>query len=50
MRDSGAGFETDTNRVTMVDRLGNVDRYELKPKAQVASDLVQRVIKMVEDA
>ena len=50
MRDSGAGFETDTNRVTMVDRLGNVDRYELKPKAQVAADLVQRVIKMVEDA
>jgi len=50
MRDSGAGFETDTNRVTMVDRLGNVDRYELKPKAQVASDLVQWVIKMVEDA
>ena len=50
MRDAGAGFETDTNRVTMVDRLGNVDRYELKPKAQVASDLVQRVIKMVEDA
>ena len=50
MRDSGAGFETDTNRVTVVDRLGNVERYELKPKAQVASDLVQRVIKMVEDA
>ena len=50
MRDSGAGFETDTNRVTVVDRLGNVERYELKPKAQVASDLVQWVIKMVEDA
>ena len=50
MRDAGAGFETDTNRVTMMDRQGNVDGYELKPKAQVASDLVQRVIKMTEDA
>jgi phosphopantothenoylcysteine decarboxylase/phosphopantothenate--cysteine ligase len=50
MRDAGAGFETDTNRVTMMDRQGNVDGYELKPKVQVASDLVRRVIKMVEDA
>jgi len=50
MRDSGAGFGTDTNRVTMIDRLGNIDKYELKPKAQVAGDLVQRVIKMLDDA
>ena len=50
LQDLGAGFGTDTNRVTMIDRLGNSDHYELKPKAQVAADLVQRVIKMVEDA
>ena len=50
MQDRGAGFGTDTNRVTMIDRLGNIDKYELKPKAQVAGDLVQRVIKMLEDA
>ncbi len=50
MRDSGAGFGTDTNRVTMIDRLGNIDKYELKPKAQVAGDLVQRVIKISKDA
>lgn len=50
MQDMGAGFGTDTNRVTMIDRLGNSDQYELKPKVQVAADLVQRVIKMVENA
>ncbi|MCK4879942.1 MAG: bifunctional phosphopantothenoylcysteine decarboxylase/phosphopantothenate--cysteine ligase CoaBC [Bacteroidales bacterium] len=50
MQDRGAGFGTDTNRVTMIDRLGNIDKFELKPKIQVATDLVQRVIKMVEDA
>jgi len=50
MQDSGAGFGTDTNRVTMIDRLGNIDKYELKPKVQVAVDLVQRVLKILEDA
>jgi len=50
LQDSGAGFGTDTNRVTLIDRMGNIDKYELKPKAQVAGDLVQRVIKMLKDA
>ena len=50
MQDEGAGFGTDTNRVTMIDRSGNSERFELKPKDQVAADLVQRVIKMIDDA
>ncbi len=50
MRDSGAGFGTETNRVSMIDRLGNIEKYELKPKTQVAVDLVQRVLKILEDA
>lgn len=50
MQDKGAGFGTDTNRVTMIDRQGNVAKYELKPKKQVANDLVHRVVKMIEDA
>jgi len=50
MRDKGAGFGTDTNRVTMIDRMGNIDKYELKPKEQVAADLVQRVLKILENA
>jgi len=50
MQDSGAGFGTDTNRVTMIDKAGKIDTYELKPKAQVAEDLVYRVIKLFKDA
>ena len=50
MQDEGAGFGTDTNRVTMIDRSGNSEKFELKPKNQVASDLVGRVIKMIDDA
>jgi len=48
--EEGAGFGTDTNRVTMIDRQGEVVEYELKPKRQVAADLVERLIKMIEDA
>jgi len=50
LQDSGAGFANDTNKVTMADRQGNIYSYDLKPKAQVAADLVERVIKMMEDA
>jgi phosphopantothenoylcysteine decarboxylase/phosphopantothenate--cysteine ligase len=50
MQDAGAGFGTDTNRVTMMDHSGYLEKFELKPKSQVASDLVRRVIKMIDDA
>jgi len=50
LKDEGAGFGTSTNKVSMIDREGRVEAYELKPKKQVAKDLVQRVIKMIEDA
>jgi phosphopantothenoylcysteine decarboxylase/phosphopantothenate--cysteine ligase len=47
LQEEGAGFETDTNKVTMIDRNGGQEVYELKPKRQVAADLVNRVIKMM---
>lgn len=50
LKDEGAGFGTETNKVTMIDRKGGVEEYELKPKRQVASDLVSRVIKSIGDA
>ena len=50
MQDEGAGFGTDTNKVTMIDRKGMVEKYELKPKVEVAVDLVRRVVKMIDDA
>ena len=50
LQDEGAGFGTDTNKVTMLDQTGKIERYELKPKIQVATDLVDRVINMIENA
>lgn len=48
--EQGAGFGGDTNRVIMLDRSGGVHEYGLKPKRQVALDIVERVIKMMGDA
>jgi phosphopantothenoylcysteine decarboxylase/phosphopantothenate--cysteine ligase len=50
LQDEGAGFGTDTNKVTMMDQTGMIERYKLKPKTQVAADLVDRVINMIENA
>ncbi|MEN8230198.1 MAG: bifunctional phosphopantothenoylcysteine decarboxylase/phosphopantothenate--cysteine ligase CoaBC [Bacteroidota bacterium] len=50
LREEGAGFGTDTNRVTMIDRFGNSEEFELKLKSQVAADLVDRVVKMTGNA
>ena len=48
--EDGAGFGGDTNRVSMMDRSGGLYEYEQKPKPAVATDLVERVIKMIGDA
>jgi len=50
LRHEGAGYGTDTNRVTTIDREGSVKTYELKPKQQVAGDLVELIINMIDDA
>jgi phosphopantothenoylcysteine decarboxylase/phosphopantothenate--cysteine ligase len=50
LQEEGAGFGTDTNKITMIDRNGTEEEYELKPKRLVALDLVNRVIKMTGNA
>lgn len=44
LRNKGAGFQCQTNLVTMMDRNGNKIQGELKDKAQVAEDIVSYVI------
>ena len=44
LRNAGAGFQCQTNLVTILDRNGNKVQGELKDKAQVAEDIVAYVI------
>lgn len=43
LRDKGAGFSTDTNRVTLIRRDGSVTEGELKDKRLVARDIVDDI-------
>jgi len=44
LKDTGAGFMHDTNKITIFDKLGNETEYALKSKTAVAKDIVQKII------
>ncbi len=44
LRDAGAGFRHDTNKVTLLDAQGEMLTFEVKLKAAVAHDIVQAVL------
>lgn len=43
LRDVGAGFRTDTNKITIIDSKGEVTAYPLKSKQEVATDIVNKL-------
>lgn len=48
LRDEGAGFGVDTNKVTLIDRNEKAEVLDLKLKSEVAADIVDRIVEMVE--
>ncbi|CAM1366714.1 bifunctional phosphopantothenoylcysteine decarboxylase/phosphopantothenate--cysteine ligase CoaBC [Tenacibaculum xiamenense] len=44
LRDKGAGFATDTNKITIIDKDLNPKRFDLKPKNEVANDIINEII------
>lgn len=47
LKDKGAGFAHDTNKITILDRWGKTQAYELKPKKEVARDILDKVVEMM---
>ncbi|MBE9586125.1 bifunctional phosphopantothenoylcysteine decarboxylase/phosphopantothenate--cysteine ligase CoaBC [Mucilaginibacter sp. JRF] len=47
LNDSGAGFKGDTNKITMIDRQLNKSFFELKSKTEVAADISQKLIELL---
>ena len=43
LRDEGAGFGGDTNKVTLIDKEENKLIYDLKTKSEVAIDIADRI-------
>ena len=47
LRDEGAGFGHDTNKVTFIYRNGDIDKQGLKTKKEVAKDIADRLKKVL---
>ena len=47
MRDKGAGFKMDTNKITIFKKDGSVKTFETKPKNEVAKDIVDVIIEIL---
>ena len=48
LNDKGAGFKTDTNKVTFIDNKGHITEFQLKTKTEVASDLLNKIISEID--
>ncbi|MFK8058992.1 MAG: bifunctional phosphopantothenoylcysteine decarboxylase/phosphopantothenate--cysteine ligase CoaBC, partial [Polaribacter sp.] len=45
LQDKGAGFATDTNKITIIDTNLNEKSFELKSKVEVAKDIINEIVK-----
>ncbi|MCF7561687.1 bifunctional phosphopantothenoylcysteine decarboxylase/phosphopantothenate--cysteine ligase CoaBC [Sabulilitoribacter multivorans] len=48
LNDKGAGFKGDTNKVTFIDDKENITEFQLKSKTEVATDLLNKIIKEID--
>jgi len=47
LNDKGAGFGVDTNKITIVDKDNNQQKFELKSKVEVAKDIVAKIVELL---
>ncbi len=47
LKDKGAGFATDTNKVTFIDKKQHQVPFELKSKTEVAADIMNEILKRI---
>jgi len=48
LRDEGAGFGTDTNKITLIWPNNKQQEFGLKSKSQVAADIVTEIVRLLE--
>ncbi|MDR2805796.1 MAG: phosphopantothenoylcysteine decarboxylase, partial [Dysgonamonadaceae bacterium] len=44
LKDKGAGFQENTNKITILDRHGNTKEFPLKIKREVAKDIINETM------
>ncbi|MBL0329262.1 MAG: bifunctional phosphopantothenoylcysteine decarboxylase/phosphopantothenate--cysteine ligase CoaBC [Bacteroidetes bacterium] len=43
LKDKGAGFKSDTNKITLIDKNNKITKFELKTKEEVAKDILKAI-------
>jgi phosphopantothenoylcysteine decarboxylase/phosphopantothenate--cysteine ligase len=46
LNNQGAGFQHNTNKITIIDKENNITDYELKDKSEVAKDIIHKIIEI----
>ena len=46
LKNTGAGFQHNTNKITIIDKENNITDYELKDKSEVAKDIINKIIEI----
>lgn len=47
LNDPGAGFQVDTNVITLIDKHNNITKSELKSKVDIAKDIVDKLVSLL---
>lgn len=47
LKDEGAGFGTETNKVTFIDHYGITESFPVKKKTEVARDIADKILRMI---
>ena len=48
LNNKGAGFQHNTNKITIIDKSNNISNFELKDKNEVAKDIIDKIIELSE--
>ena len=48
LKEEGAGFGHNTNKITIIDRNNNIDKFELKSKDEAAKDILDKIVSMIQ--
>ena len=46
LNNKGAGFQHNTNKITIIDKANNITDFELKEKSEVAKDIINKIIEL----
>ena len=47
LQDKGAGFQHETNKITILEKSGSILEFPLKPKTEVAKDIIKKIKKII---